>query len=97
MHGQQNIKKMCNFIPKKIEKLVLLVGFIIRSYRRADKFLARPGRKEARKHVRDVQDSNNIEMLGVIKFFFIFCARQGAEENSRHSERNINLFPSWSC
>jgi len=25
-----------------------------------------------------------------------FPARQGAEGNSRHSERNINLFPSWS-
>ena len=28
----------------------------------ADKSLARPGRKQARKHVRDVRDFNNIEM-----------------------------------
>jgi len=27
----------------------------------ADKSLARPGRKEARKHVRDARDFNNIE------------------------------------
>jgi len=35
----------------------------------------------------DVRDFNNIEMRAVIKFFF--PARQGAEGNSRHSERNI--------
>jgi len=29
--------------------------------RGADKSLARPGRKQARKHVRDVRDFNNIE------------------------------------
>ena len=26
---------------------------------------------------------------------FFFPARQGAEGNSRHSDRNISLFPSW--
>jgi hypothetical protein len=26
----------------------------------------------------------------------IFPVRQGAEENSRHSDKNISLFPSWS-
>jgi len=36
----------------------------------------------------------NIEKRAVIKFFF--PAQQGAEENSRHSDRNIILFPSWS-
>jgi len=60
----------------------------------ADKSLARPGRKKARKHVRDARDFNNIETRAVIKFFF--SARQGAEGNSRHSDRNISLFPSWS-
>jgi len=59
----------------------------------ADKSLARPGRKRARKHVRDARDFNNIETRAVIKFF---SARQGAEGNSHHSERNISLFPSWS-
>jgi len=36
----------------------------------ADKSLARPGSKQARKHVRDVCDLNNIETRAVIKFFF---------------------------
>jgi len=38
---------------------------------------------------------NNIETRAVIKFFFS-PAKQGAEGNSRHSDRNISLFPSWS-
>ena len=63
-------------------------------YRGADKSLARPGRKQARKHVRDARDFNNIETRAVIKFFF--PARQGAEGNSSHSDRNITLCPSWS-
>jgi len=35
----------------------------------ADKSLARPGRKQARKHGRDARDSNKIETRAVIKFF----------------------------
>jgi len=64
-------------------------------YRGANKSLARPGRKQPRKRVRDERDFNNIETLAVIKFFSP-PARQGAEGNSRHSDRNISLFPSWS-
>ena len=30
-------------------------------YRGADRSLARPGRKQARKHIRDARDFNNIE------------------------------------
>ena len=56
--------------------------------------LARAVRKQVRKHVRDALDFNNIETRAVMKFFF--PARQGAEGNSRHSNRNISLFPSWS-
>jgi len=63
-------------------------------YRAADKSLARPRKKQARKHVRDARDYNNIETLAVINFFF--PARQGAEGNSRHSDRDVGLFPSWS-
>jgi hypothetical protein len=37
---------------------------------------------------------NNIEMRAVIKFFP--SAKQGAEGNARHSDRNSTLFPSWS-
>ena len=39
-------------------------------YRGADKSLALPGRRQARKHVRDTRDFNNIETRAVIKFFF---------------------------
>jgi len=39
-------------------------------YRDADKFLARPGRKQAREYVRDARDFNNFEKQAVIKFFF---------------------------
>jgi len=60
----------------------------------ADKSLARPGKKEAQKHVRDARDFNNIETRALIKLFF--PARQGAEGNSRHSDRNTSLFPFWS-
>ena len=42
-------------------------------YRGADKALDRPGRKQARKHVRDARDFNNIETRAVIKFSFFSC------------------------
>jgi len=41
------------------------------------------------------RDFNNIETRAVIKFFFP-PARQGAEGSTRHSDRNISLFLSWS-
>jgi len=37
-------------------------------YRGADKSLARPGRKQTRKYVRDAQDFNNIETRAAINF-----------------------------
>jgi len=37
----------------------------------ADKSFARPGRKQARKHVRDARDFDNIETRAVIKLFFL--------------------------
>ena len=40
-------------------------------YLGADKSLALPGRKQARKHVRDARDFNNIETRAVIKFLFL--------------------------
>jgi len=52
-----------------------------RKNRGADKFLARPGRKQASRR----------EQLSS----FLFPARQGAEGKSRYSGRN-SLFPSWS-
>jgi len=40
-------------------------------YRDADKSLARPRGKQARKHARDARDFNNIETRAVIKFVFL--------------------------
>jgi hypothetical protein len=40
-------------------------------YRGADKSLSRPGRKQARKHVRDARHFNNIEKRAVIKVFIL--------------------------
>ena len=77
-----------------MDKKSILWDPIYSHYRGADKSLARPGRQQARKHVRDARDFNNIETRAV-KFFF-FPARQGAEGNSRHSDRNISVYPSWS-
>jgi len=59
-------------------------------YQGADKSLVRPGRKQAQKHVNDARDFNNMETRAVIKFFP--PARQGAEANSQHCERNIKFF-----
>jgi len=44
---------------------------IYQLYRGADKSLARPGRKQARRHVRDSHDFNNIETRAVVKVFFL--------------------------
>jgi len=38
-------------------------------YRGDDKSLARSGRKQTRKHVRDARDFNNTETWAIIKFF----------------------------
>ena len=45
--------------------------FVLHLYRSADNSLARPRRKQARKHVRDARDFNNIETRAVIKFLFL--------------------------
>jgi len=42
----------------------------VATYRGADKSLARPGRKQAQKHVRDVCNFNDIETRAVIKLLF---------------------------
>ena len=51
-------------------------------YRGADKSLARPGIKQARKHVRDARDFNNMETRAVIKFF---CFLQGNAPKEIHA------------
>jgi len=45
-------------------------------YRGADKTLARPGRKQAQKHIRDALDFNHIETRAVIKFLFCKASRR---------------------
>jgi len=52
-------------------QLNLQILVTVHMYRGADKSLARPGRKEARNHVRDARDFNNIETQAVIKLFFL--------------------------
>ena len=49
----------------------IFLSVSLRYTRGADKSLARPGRKQARKHVRDARDFNNIETRAVITFFFL--------------------------
>ena len=56
--------------------------------RDADKSLARPGRRQARKHVRESRDFNNIETRAVIKFFF---SLQGNAPKEIHAIRTETL------
>jgi len=63
------------------------------NYCGVDKSLVWPGRKQAQKHVRDMQFQQNRDAS---HHQVSFPARQGTEGNSRHSDRNISLFPSWS-
>jgi len=63
-------------------------------YRGDDKFLARPGRKQAQKHVRDARDFNNIEVRAVIKFFSL----QGKAPKESHAiltETLACFLPGW--
>jgi len=59
-------------------------------YQGADKSLARPGRKQACKHVRDARYFNNIETRAVIRFLWL--QGKGPKEIQRHSDWNIGLF-----
>jgi hypothetical protein len=61
---------MSYFINKKILNSVFR-SVICSLYRGADKSLALPGSKQARKHIRDARDFNNIETRAVINFFFL--------------------------
>ena len=47
------------------------MGVKLGVYRGAVKSLARPGKKQARKHVREARDFNNIDTRAVINFFFL--------------------------
>ena len=44
-----------------------------------NKSLARPGRKQARKHVRDARDFDNFQTRAVVKFFFVLQGKAPKE------------------
>ena len=52
---------------------------VITCTRDADKSLTRPGRKQARKHVKNGRNFNNIETRVVIKFFFFLQGKAPKE------------------
>ena len=51
---------------RQIVKKLGIFNLALQCYRGADKSLARPGRKQARKHVGEARDFNNIEAPAVI-------------------------------
>ena len=54
----------------------------VKLHRGADKSLARPGRKQLRKHIRGARDFNNIETGAVANFIFFL---QGKAPNEIHA------------
>ena len=52
-------------------KVSIRVDKVVANAGGADKSLARPGRKQAWKQVREACDFNNIKTQAVIKFFFL--------------------------
>ena len=68
-----------NHVMLLTEKKTFVVS-ITRYIPGADKSLARPGRKQARKHVRDARDFNKIETRAVIKGFFFFLQGKAPKE-----------------
>jgi len=71
------------------------VKFICQHIPGADKSLGRPGRKQARKHVTDARDFNNIETRAVTKLFFPLKSNAPKEIHVILIE-TLAFFPSWS-
>jgi len=63
-------------------------------YQGVDKSLARPGRTQARKHVRDARDFNNIETRAVIKFFHFLQGKAPKEIQAILTETLAFFLPS---
>jgi len=61
--------------------------------RGTDKSLAQSGRKQARKHVRDARDFNNIETRAVIKFFFFLQGKAPKEIHAILTEKLACFLP----
>ena len=62
-------------------------------YQGSDKSLARPGRKQAQKHVRDTRDFNNIETLAVINFIFPLQGKAPKEIHAILTETLVYFLP----
>jgi len=62
---------MAGWWSKRPKHVAIKIRKTKNKYRGVDKSLARTGRKQARKHVRDVRDFNKIEKRAVIKFLFL--------------------------
>ena len=70
--AQQDVQNQCvHLLVCELRNIRFHKYGYIRIYRGADKSLARPGRKQARKHVRDARDFNKIEKRAVIRFLFL--------------------------
>ena len=67
--GSSPLSVFLLYFAEIITLLVVETNSYYHDYSGADKSLARPGRKQARKHVTDACDFNNIETRAVIKFF----------------------------
>jgi len=61
---------LCYFAKQLRNEIIFVIFVRPIFYQSADKSLARPGRKQARKHVWDARDFNSFETRAVIKFFF---------------------------
>jgi hypothetical protein len=66
------------------------VDYLVRG---ADKSLARPGRTQARKHIRDARDFNNIETRAVIKDFLFLQGKAPKEIHAILTETLASFHP----
>ena len=69
------------------------LDFDLLIYRGADKSLVRPRRKQARKHVRDACDCNNVETRAVIKFSFFLQGKAPKEIQAILTETSPCFLP----
>ena len=70
-----------------------VLGISPEIYWGADKSLARPGKEQARNHVRDARDFNNIEKRPVIKFFFFLQGKAPKEIHAIMTETLACFLP----
>ena len=71
------------------------LNFFNYKYRSAENSLARPSRKQARKHVRDARDFSSIEKRAVIKFFFFLQGKAPKEIHAILTETLACFLPGW--